>query len=98
MAAGKSESFLETTRTTTGFGNLIESFCSSVRDAAKGYFNTEEERQAMRDIVSVRHCDFDGRWYGSVWPGVFAAVDGLLGGKFDLYMMKRQRESRSYWW
>jgi len=76
----------------------FESFCSLLRDAAKGYFNTEEERQAMRDIVSVRHCDFDGRWYGSVWPGVFAAVDGLLGGKFDLYMMKRQRESRSYWW
>ena len=71
----------------------FEGFCSSLRDAAKGYFNTEEERKAMRDIVTVRYCDLEGRWYSSVWPAVFAAVDGLLGGKFDLYVMKRERES-----
>ena len=38
----------------------------------------QDEQEAMRSIASVRHCDFEGRWYHSEWPGVFAAVDGLL--------------------
>ena len=70
---------------------LFENVCSTLRDAAKESLDSEDEQKAMRDIVSVRHCDFEGRWYGSVWPGVFAAVDGVLDDKrpFDTNAMCR---------
>ena len=68
---------------------MFKSLCSTLRDAAKESFDSEDEQKAMRSIVSVRHCDFDGRWYGSVWPAVFAAVDGVLDHPFDLIAMGR---------
>ena len=73
-------------------GNLLfKNFCSTLRDAAKESLDSEDEQKVMRRIVSVRHCDFDGRWYGSVWPGVFAAVDGVLDDErpFDTDAMSR---------